>query len=52
MPTAFYPVFFSDLTEATTCWSPHISSTGARSEPESNLLQSNFLYGNLNLLDA
>ena len=23
--------FYSDLTEATTCWSPHISSTGARS---------------------
>ena len=43
---------YSDLTDAVTCWPTHTSSTGGRSSLNSNRLQSAFLYGNFNFLDA
>ena len=48
----FVPSLYSDLKEATTCWSPHASHRRVVVRAGIELLQSNFLYGNLNLLDA
>ena len=52
MPTSFYPLplqLFNGLRHVLV---PARLIDGWSFESESNLLQSNFLYGNLNLLDA